>query len=153
MENIKTDQPYKKLDQWYAKFTVREVCGSYTYRLDVPPGVHNVFPTWLLHPASENPLPGQIIKEPQPPGMPTDSNTEYEVKEILDEKPGRGRNALKQYLVKWSGYIRPTWEPHNFVTDLVTLNRWEERKQSSYVPAGGRGGRIRQRREERGEGG
>jgi hypothetical protein len=108
MENIKTDRPYKKLDQRYTKFTVWEVCGSHTYQLDVPPGVHNVFPMQLLYPVSGNPLPGQIIQEPQPPGIPTDGNTEYEVEENLDEKLGQGRNAPKQYLVKWSGYMRPT---------------------------------------------
>jgi hypothetical protein len=70
MENIKTDRPYKKLDQRYMKFTIREVCGLHTYRLGIPPGVHNVFPTWLLHPVSGNPLLGQIIREPQLPSIP-----------------------------------------------------------------------------------
>jgi hypothetical protein len=146
MENIRTDRPCKKLDQRHAKFTVQEVCGSHTYRLDVPPGVHNVFPTRLLHPANENPLPGQVVREPQPPGVPTDGNTEYEVEEILDEKSDQRRNTRKQYLVKWSGYIRPTWEPHDFVANLVALDQWEERKRNGHVPAGGRGRRERRRR-------
>jgi hypothetical protein len=72
LQNIKTDRPSKKLDQRYAKYTVLEVCGSHTYRLDVPPGIYNVFPTRLLRPARSKPLPGQVLHEPQPPAIVVD---------------------------------------------------------------------------------
>src|SRR4030088_1636997 len=39
LENIKTDRPSKKLDARHAKFTVTEVIGSHSYRLDTPPGI------------------------------------------------------------------------------------------------------------------
>ena len=145
MENIKTDRPSKKLDQRYGKFTVREVCGSHTYRLDVPPGIHDVFPTRLLRPARNDPLPRQVVREPQPPGIVVDREIEYEVEEILDQKKGRG--GSEKYLVKWVGYERPTWEPYDFVKDLVALDQWEQRKRTGHVPLGGRrtrrGGMVR----------
>ena len=64
LENITTDRPSKKLDQRYTKYTVLDVYSSHTYKLDVPAGIHNIFPTRLLRPAAFNPLPGQVIREP-----------------------------------------------------------------------------------------
>jgi hypothetical protein len=58
LENITTDRPSKKLDAKYAKYTVTEVIGSHSYRLDTPPGIHNVFYIRLLKPVQMNPLPG-----------------------------------------------------------------------------------------------
>jgi hypothetical protein len=69
---------------------VTEVVGSHSYRLDTPPGIHNVFYTRLLKPAKLNPLPGQIIHEPQPPALQVDGEEEYEIDEILDQKRARG---------------------------------------------------------------
>ncbi len=82
------------------------MCGSHTYRLDVPPGIHDVFPTRLLRPVRSDPLPGQVVREPQPPGIVVDKEVEYEVEEILDQKKGRG--GSEKYLVRWKGYEKPT---------------------------------------------
>jgi hypothetical protein len=54
----------KKLDTKYTKYTVIEVIGSYSYRLDTPPGIHDIFYTCLLKLAIMNPLPGQVLHEP-----------------------------------------------------------------------------------------
>ena len=64
LENIATDRLLKKLDAKYTKYTVTEVIGSHSYRLDIPPGIHDVFHTRLLKPVKSNPLPGQVIHEP-----------------------------------------------------------------------------------------
>ena len=125
-ENIKTKRPKKSLDHRYQKFTVIEVLGTHTYRLDTPPPIYNVFHSKLLRPASSNPLLGQVTSEPQDSGIDIDGQIEYEVEKILDEKQGRGR--LKWYLVKWVGYSAPTWEPFSFVQDLQALDIWESRK-------------------------
>jgi hypothetical protein len=58
------DHPSKKLDTKYAKYTVIEVIGSHSYRLDTPPGIYNMFYTHLLKPATINPLPGQVLHKP-----------------------------------------------------------------------------------------
>ncbi len=83
MENIATERPSKKLDQRYAKYTVREVCGSHTYRLDVPPGRHDVFPTRLLRPVNTL-LEGQVVTEPHLIGLRFNNEAEYRVDEIRD---------------------------------------------------------------------
>ena len=73
-----------------------------------------------------------------------DGEVEYGVEKILDQKKGRG--GSEKYLVKWEGYERPTWEPYDFVKDLVALDQWE-RKQADRAPPRGRrarrGGMVR----------
>ena len=54
------------------------------YQLDVPPGIHNVFPTRLLRIVQNNPLPGQVLREPQPVRIVVDREVEYRVEKILD---------------------------------------------------------------------
>jgi hypothetical protein len=63
LENITTDYLSKKLDTKYTKYIVTEVIGSHSYRLDTPPGIHNIFYIHLLKPATTNPLPGQVLHE------------------------------------------------------------------------------------------
>jgi hypothetical protein len=138
LENITTDRPSKKLDAKYAKYTVTEVIGSHSYRLDTPPGIHNVFHTRLLKPAKSNPLPGQVIHEPQPPALMIDDDGEgmYEIDEILDQKKARG--GKDQYLVKWTGYAKPTWTPASAMEFTDALRDWEARVRTGQVPVGGR---------------
>jgi hypothetical protein len=101
------------------------VLGSHNYRLNTPPGIHNVFYTRLLRPANTDPLSDQIITEAQPLGQLVDDVLEYEVEAILGQKKARGNK--QQYLVKWKGFTRPTWEPYSFVKDLAALDIWEAR--------------------------
>ena len=120
LENIKTQRPNQSLDHRYAKFTVLEVLGSHNYRLDTPPGIYNVFHTRLLRPANSDLLLGQTVTEAQPLGQLVDNVPKYEVETILGQKRARGNK--QQYLVKWKGYTRPTWELYSFVKDLTALD-------------------------------
>jgi hypothetical protein len=58
------DRLSKKLDTKYTKYMVTEVIGNYSYRLDMPPGIYNVFYIYLLKLAIINPLPGQVLHKP-----------------------------------------------------------------------------------------
>ena len=133
LENMTTDRPMRKLDAKYAKYEVIEVIGSHNYRLDTPSGCHNVFPSRLLRPVATDPLPGQVPLNPQPPGELIDDVLEYEVEFIQDQKRARGRGNPQQYLVKWKGYDKPTWEPGRLVEDTVALAKWEKREEGGNV--------------------
>ena len=102
-----------------------EVVGTHNYRLDTPPGIYNIFHSKLLYLVNSNPLPGQEVSEPQNLGININREVEYKVERILDKKRGRGQ--AKWYLVKWVGYLEPTWEPFSFVQDLRALDDWEKR--------------------------
>ena len=83
LRNIKTNRPSKKLDARHAKFTVLEKIGSHAYRLDTPPGIHNVFHTYLLRPAADDPFPSQKQTDWQPPAIINDEGEEeWEVERI-----------------------------------------------------------------------
>ncbi|XP_044724307.1 reverse transcriptase (RNA-dependent DNA polymerase) domain-containing protein [Hirsutella rhossiliensis] len=108
LRNIRSNRPSKKLDWLSAKYTVLETIGSHACRLDTPPGIHNVFHVSLLRLAADDPLPSQTSDDYRPPAILTDDGELWEVEEILDRKKvGREWKVL----VKWVGWIGPTWEP------------------------------------------
>jgi hypothetical protein len=103
-----------------------------------------VFHTRLLKPATTTPLQGQVLHEPQPPALRIDDDNEYKVDEIVAQKPVRG--GKQQYLVKWTGYARPTWTLESVMEDTLALDRWEERVRSGDATIGGRLARRRRRK-------
>ena len=105
LKNITTDRPFKKLDWKNAKYTVLEVISSHSYRLDTPPGIHNVFHASLLKRAAADPFPNQRQGNSWPPAIMVDGEKEWEVERIL-RKRTKGRQ--RQVLVKWKGYLNPT---------------------------------------------
>ncbi|KJZ68437.1 hypothetical protein HIM_12173 [Hirsutella minnesotensis 3608] len=118
LRNVRSDRPCKKLDWLSAKYTVLETIGSHACRLDMPPGIHNVFHVSLLRLAAEDPLPSQTSDDCRPPAILTDDGELWEVEEILDEKKvGREWKVL----VKWVGWIGPTWEPVKYVADTIAF--------------------------------
>ena len=102
------DKPCKKLNWKNAKYTVLKVISSYSYRLDIPPGIYNVFYASLLKRAAADPFPNQCKGDSPPPVIMVNGEEEWEVERIV-RKRTRGRQ--RQVLVKWKGYLNPTWEP------------------------------------------
>jgi hypothetical protein len=127
--NLKTRRPCKKLD-WknIGGLRVSEVISPYSYRLDLPETMknYNVFHTSLLRPAP-NPdlaLPGQ--KEEQLPPVEVDGEDEYLIDRIETSRYNR-RTRTYQYLVKWTSYQNPTWEPYEFVRQTTALTDYYNR--------------------------
>jgi transposase InsO family protein/predicted aspartyl protease len=144
LKNVRTTRQSKKFDRKNAKYTVIQVVGSHAYKLDTPPGIHPVFHSDLLQPAGTDPLPSQVRTDTQPPPIIVADEEEWEVEKILDEKVvRRGRKQSKQYLVQWTGYDRPTWEPEDAMGDAEALDAYLVRNRvavlstegSVYLPA------------------
>jgi hypothetical protein len=131
LKNITTDRPNKKLDWKNAKYTVQRVLGSHTVRLNTPPGIHPVFHVDLLRPAAIDALPSQQLDDTQPAPQPVNQHEEYEVEKIINERFVRkGRGKRLWYLVKWTGYARPTWEPAAALQDTEAAARWVARTEA-----------------------
>ncbi|OJD16901.1 hypothetical protein ACJ73_08840 [Blastomyces percursus] len=124
LKNVSTLRPSRKLDVRNGKFKVIEEIGSHAYRLNTPPGIHNVFHVDLLRSAAEDPLPSQIRHEPQPPAIDVDGHEEYYVEKILDEKI---RYRQKHYLVKWMGWTAPTWVKASLMEETQALDDYLRR--------------------------
>jgi hypothetical protein len=86
----------------------------------------------LLRPASDEPLPSQIVDDYQPE-LTTDENgdNEYQIERILDDKVVRGRGRggplHREFLCKWTGYSVPEWTHADWLEDTTALDEYEAR--------------------------
>lgn len=130
MRNIKTNRPSKKFDWLQVKYKVMEVPTPLTVVLDLPGSLHKTVHVDLLERAANDPLPSQKLQDSRPGPTVTLENEdatldEWEVEEILCAKNARGKGK-RQVLVKWKGYVNPTWHPLEVVQDAEALDRFEE---------------------------
>ena len=122
---LSTGRPCKKLDWKNAKYTVKRLIGSHAAELDTPPGIHPVFHVDRLKLAATDPFPSQPCDDSQPPPIQVEGDDEYFVDSILSERSRRyGRGYCTQYLVKWTGYAMPSWEPAAHLDDTAALQHW-----------------------------
>ena len=122
LKNVTTDRPCKKLDWKNAKYTVLEVISNYSYRLDTPPGIHNVFYASLLKRAAADPFLNQRQDNLRPPVIIVDGEEEWEVECILRR---RAKGRQRQVLIKWKGYLTLTWEPTEALANTEAYHVFE----------------------------
>jgi hypothetical protein len=79
--------------------------------------VHPVFHISLLEPTRGDLLPGQHLPLPEP--IVVDSESEYEVEEVVDS---RVFQQQLQYLIKWCGWDNLTWEQVTKVNKLKAID-------------------------------
>ena len=125
-------QPIKKLDWIVLPYRVLACIGTYVVQLDTPPGIHPLFYVSLMKKAAEDPLPsqltidnelGMIFDTPEDPSsVAINSDGEYTIERILrHRRQGRGWRLL----VKWLGWLEPTWEPLQQLQETTTLDAYE----------------------------
>lgn len=127
LKNIKTPQLSKKLAWQHAKYEVTAVPDALTVELNVPGNIHKRFHVELVKRAGNDPLPSQIRDDAQnPPVIDNLQEPEYEVESILRARSvRRGRGTYRQVLVKWIGWVEPTWEPVEYFIDTTALDKFE----------------------------
>ena len=117
LKHVKTTWPIKKLDWIALPYRVFACIGTHVVQLDIPPGIHFVFHMSLVKKAVEDPLPSQltianeldmIFDTPEDPSsVAINSDGEYTIEMILWHRcQGFGWHLL----VKWLGWLEPTWE-------------------------------------------
>lgn len=81
----------------------------------------------LVKRAGNDPFPSQKRDDAQNPPIIDDlGEPEYEVESILRARTiRRGRGTFRQALVKWVGWIDPTWEPIEYIKDTKALEEYE----------------------------
>jgi hypothetical protein len=125
--NLKTIYHKKMKPKREGPFTITDVLGPVTYRLQLPPSwrIHNVFHATLLRSYKENDIYGPNF--PEPPPELAEGEEVYEIETILNHRK-RGRGY--QYYIKWRGYpiSDASWEPeHVFSDDGDTLKLYKQR--------------------------
>ena len=121
----RTERPSRKLEnKYHGSYRVIRVIGTHAYELDIPNAIqkHRTFTVSLLHAAADDPIPGQVIPPPLP--VIVEGKEEWEVEEVLDSRRIRGR---LQYLVKWRGFVAPTWEPEESLAEAQPVDDYHER--------------------------
>ena len=123
---VTTRRPSKKLDyKRQGPFEITAKISTHAYSLALPDTmkIHNVFHVSRLTLDDNNPYPGQTI--PPPPPVEVEGEDEYFIEDILDSRlVGRRNNQRLQYLVKWLGYDKPSWEPAEYLEKVEAVDRF-----------------------------
>jgi len=92
-------RPSKKLsNKFEGPFRIIKIVSSHSYQLELPDdwSCFDVFHTYLLHPAANDPLPEQIPPAPFPI-VSAEGVLSWEMNEILNS---RVKNSQLEYLIK-----------------------------------------------------
>lgn len=128
LRNVKTPQLSKKLAWLHGKYEVTAVPNPLTVELNVPGNVHKRFHVELVKRAGTDSFPSQKRDDAQnPPIIDELGEQEYEIESILRARTvKRGRGTFREALVKWIGWVEPSWEPIEYVLDTIALDKFEK---------------------------
>jgi hypothetical protein len=123
LQNVRTQQPLKKLDWLHARYQVVDAPSPHTIQLNIPTSIHPVFHVKLVRLAATDPFPSQIMDDTQPPPLLVNREEEYKVERILAiQRRKIGQGYRDEALVKWVGWARETWTKLDFVQDYTVLD-------------------------------
>ena len=126
LRNVCTTQSSKKLNDKHIKYTVTEMIDSHSFCLNTLSGIYNVFHSDKLHLAASDPFLSQQTDDSHPPPEIVNGEEEYEIEKILEHHMRRrGRGNLRKYLMKWSDYVRLTWESVTLLKNTAVLISYE----------------------------
>jgi hypothetical protein len=100
----------KLSSRFIGPFPVEQVLGPATYRLTLPARLrcHPTFNVSKLKRFVSNEFEGRVAAEPAAVAVDGQGRELFEVERVLDKKWLRGKLL---YLVEWTGYAEPSWEP------------------------------------------
>ncbi|KAI0995454.1 hypothetical protein K3495_g12725, partial [Podosphaera aphanis] len=127
LRNVSTPQLSKKLAWLHAKYEDTAVPNPLTAELNVPGNIHKRFHVELVKRAGNDPFPSQKRDDAQNEAIKDDlDEPEFEIESILRARTiRRGRGRYRQALVKWAGWVEPSWEPIEYVMDTIALDNFE----------------------------
>jgi len=111
-------RPSKKLSNKFEEpFRIIKIVSSHSYQLELPDdwSCFDVFHTYLLHSAANDPLPEQIPPAPFPIVF-AEGVLSWEMDEILNS---RVKNSQLEYLIKWTGIEENSWVKFADVMDAT----------------------------------
>ena len=114
--SVARDQPCIKLrPKWFGPYKISSIPSSTTVKLKLPADCrfHPVFHVSALKRYHKNMFQGRS-QLPPAPFTDKEGHERYIVDKVLSS---RTRHGKTQYLVKWLGYVDPTWEPSQYLMD------------------------------------
>ncbi|KAL5594222.1 uncharacterized protein BROUX77_007569 [Berkeleyomyces rouxiae] len=105
LRNVRTIRPSKTLDWLALPYRVIQVVGTHAVKLDTPTGIHPVFHVSLVRRARDDPLPSQVLANPEPPAIAPEEASgdlvagEYLVDEILQHKVVDKHHEIKEAIM------------------------------------------------------
>ena len=122
--NLKLPYPYRKLaPKQKGPFTVTEVLGPVTYKLNLPKKwkIYLVFHAALL--TAYRTTKEHSPNLPRPPLELVEGEEEYKVKAILNHWTAGHKQKTLQYLVSWKGWelFENSWEPESHLKNALDI--------------------------------
>ena len=127
LRNVCTTQSSKKLNDKHIKYTVTEMIDSHSFCLNTSSEIYNVFHSDKLCLTASDSFLSQQTDNSHPFSEIINEEKKYEIEKILEHcTRRRERENLREYLMKWSDYVRSTWESVTLLKNTAVLISYED---------------------------